>query len=107
MAIQTKHFSVTYPKSRLRRYDVPGVSGPILKQLNATLAIITQRGYADPGSETEITENKGNPAVTVAVDALLQGVFTGCYKSDAQVDSEQTGEGGLVQYTIIWEKIIA
>ncbi len=107
MAILTKHFQVVEPESLQRVHNVPGVTGPVIKKLNTTYATIIQTGYADAGDTTDLMSGKGDPSVLVTVDALLHGEFTKCYKKNVQLDPEMTGDGGLIKYTITWEKIQA
>lgn len=107
MAILTSHFRVQNPESIQRTHNVPGVIGPVIKKLNTTYPIIIQDGYADAGDTTDLMAGKGDPTILSPVDALLHGTFTNCYKKDVQLDPERTGDGGMIKYTITWEKISA
>jgi hypothetical protein len=106
--IKTRHFRVSYPPGNIRNVWLPGF-GLIRKKLSVTLPVIEQWGICtvDQTTRDSVTYGKGDPAVTTTVDTLNGVSFTSCYKADADVEPEMTGDGGVTRYRIRWEQVTA
>ena len=113
MAILTKHFEVHYPEANIRKIDVPGLTGPVMKKISGNLPSIVQTGWMDndAGTRATLVAGVGDPSTVASVDTLIQGTFTNCMKSQAKTVGVPTGYRdptngpGKIRYEILYQQL--
>lgn len=105
--ITSAHFEFLPVEARQVVYELPGVTGPVVVNLNRRLRRIRQTGFCN-GNQAAIAEvelNQGDPSVLVSVDTLLQTATPNCYKVSGTVRNVPSSDGGEAEYEIIWDQL--